>query len=195
MKLAVALQIDADRLREEVARARGAARPASAPRPRAERETVRRVDRRELDLLLYAVHEPELVVDWLDEYLFNDPVARAAFRAVLESDDVHEAIAATDGEVHDLLERVAVEEPVSDDEPQTLHVRLMANAVTPAAERVLAGMLRAGDERSSSVKVLLNALASAEGIGDWEAVQSNASQLLGWIEEGSRDSRVTSEAT
>jgi DNA primase len=195
MKLAGVLQIDADRLREEVARARGAARPASTPRPRSERAPRRRVDRRELDLLLYAVHEPELVVDWLDEYLFNDPVARAAFRAVLESDDVHEAIAATDGEVHDLLERVAVEEPVSDDEPQTLHVRLMANAVAPAAERVLAGMLRAHDERSSSVKVLLNALASAEGIGDWEAVQSNASQLLGWIEEGSRDSRVTSEAT
>jgi hypothetical protein len=155
----------------------------------------RRVDRRELDLLLYAVHEPELVVDWLDEYLFSDPVARTAFRAVLESDDVHEAITATDGAVHDLLERVAVEEPVSDDEPETLHVRLMANAVTPAAERVLAGMLRAGDERSSSVKVLLNALASAEGVGDWEAVLSNANQLLGWIEEGSRETRVTSEAT
>jgi DNA primase len=195
MKLAGVLQIDADRLREEVARARGAARPASAPRPRPERAPVRRVDRRELDLLLYAVHEPELVVDWLDEYLFNDQVARAAFRAVVESDDVHDAIAATDGPVHDLLERVAVEEPVRDDEPETLHVRLMANAVAPAGERVLAGMLRAGDERSSSVKVLLNALASAEGVGDWEAVLSNANELLGWIEEGSRDTRVTSEAT
>jgi hypothetical protein len=48
-------------------------------------------------------------------------------------------------------------------------------------------MLRAGDERSSSVKALLNALASAEGVGDWDAVLSNANQLLGWIEEGSRD--------
>jgi hypothetical protein len=74
-------------------------------------------------------------------------------------------------------------------------VRLLANAVTPAAQRVLAGMLRAGDERSSSVKVLLNALASAEGVGDWDAVLSNANQLLGWIDEGSRDTRVTSEAT
>jgi hypothetical protein len=62
----------------------------------------------------------------------------------------------------------------------------MANAVTPAAQRVLAAMLRAEDERSSSVKVLLNAIASAEGIGDWDAVQANANELLGWIEDGSR---------
>jgi DNA primase len=189
MKLSGALQIDADRLREAVARVRGTTR-AAGPRTGAESNARRqspRVARRELDLLLYAVHEPELVVDWLHEYLFNDPVARDAFRAILESDDVHEALASTDGPVHDLLERVAVEEPVHDDEPETLHMRLMANAVAPAAERILAGMLRAGDERSSSVKALLNALASAEGVGDWDAVLSNANQLLGWIEEGSRD--------
>jgi hypothetical protein len=62
----------------------------------------------------------------------------------------------------------------------------MANAITPAAQRVVTAMLRAEDERSSSVKVLLNALASAEGIGDWDAVQYNANELLGWIEDGSR---------
>jgi hypothetical protein len=61
----------------------------------------------------------------------------------------------------------------------------------------VAAMLRAEDERSSSVKVLLNALASAEGIGDWDAVQDNANELLGWIEDGSRENerRVTEEAT
>ena len=57
-------------------------------------------------------------------------------------------------------------------------------------------MLRAGDERSISVKVLLNALTSAEGIGDWDAVQRNATELLGWIEDGARaEHRVTEEAT
>jgi hypothetical protein len=71
----------------------------------------------------------------------------------------------------------------------------MANAVTPAAQRVVSGMLRAGDERSISVKVLLNALTSAEGIGDWDAVQRNATELLGWIEDDARGERVTEEAT
>ena len=122
--------------------------------------------------------------------------SRAAFEAVEDADDFHDALAATDGPVRDLLERVAVEEPVEDREPETLHVRLMANAVAPAAQRVVSGMLRAGDERSISVKVLLNALASAEGIGDWDAVQRNATELLGWIEDGARgEHRVTEEAT
>jgi DNA primase len=185
MRVAANLDIDTDRLREAVGRAAGGTRTA---RERPARRPVhpRRVDRREVDLLLYAVHEPALVEEWLDARLFADPVARAAFDAIEAADDFHDALAASDGPVRDLLERVAVEEPVGDDEPETLHVRLMANAVTPAAQRVLVAMLRAEDERSSSVKVLLNAIASAEGIGDWDAVQANANELLGWIEDGSR---------
>ncbi len=88
-----------------------------------------------------------------------------------------------------------MEEPVADDEPETLHVRLMANAVGPAAQRVVSGMLRAGDERSSTVAALLDALTNAEGIGDWDAVQRNATDLLGWIEDGAHGQRVTEEAT
>ena len=45
-------------------------------------------------------------------------------------------------------------------------------------------MLRAGDDRASAVKVLLDALAHAREIGDWDAVQRDAEQLLGWIEDG-----------
>ncbi|MEX1009183.1 MAG: DNA primase [Acidimicrobiia bacterium] len=185
MRVAASLDIDTDRLREAVARAASGKRVPPDP-PARQQARPRRVDRREVDLLLYAVHDPALVEEWLDARLFADPVARAAFEAIEAADDFHDALAASDGPVRDLLERVAVEEPVRDDEPETLHVRLMGNAVTPAAQRVVAGMLRAEDERSSSVKVLLNALASAEGIGDWTAVQDNANELLGWIEDGPR---------
>jgi hypothetical protein len=202
MRVASGLDIEADRLRDAVARGVGGGggrRTGPAPSARqAQTQTAaraRRVDRREVDLLLYAVHDPELVEEWLDARLFADPVARTAFEAVVDADDFHDALAATEGPVRDLLERVAVEEPVGDDEPETLHVRLMANAVTPAAQRVVSGMLRAGDERSISVKVLLNALTSAEGIGDWDAVQRNATELLGWIEDDARGERVTEEAT
>ena len=52
-----------------------------------------RVDRRELDVLLYAVHEPEFVVDWLDERLFVDPLTRGVFDAIASSDNIHDAIA------------------------------------------------------------------------------------------------------
>jgi DNA primase len=196
MKLAGELDIDADRLRDTVARHRkdlasGTARPGTSTRasrdeaPPTRRPAVK-VDRRELDVLLYAVHEPELVVDWLDERLFVDPLTRGAFEAIAASDSIHDAIASTEDPVRDLLERVAVEEPIASDEPETLRAHLMANTIQPAAQRVLAGMLRAGDERSTSLKLLLDALAHARESGDWEAVQEDSFELLGWLGEATR---------
>ncbi len=156
MKLAGSLDIDADRLRETVARHRregatvrpgpGGSRSPSAPPPRRDVPATH-VDRRELDVLLYAVHEPELVVDWIDARLFTDPIARAAFEEIASTDDFHVALAESDGQVRDLLERLAVEEPIASDEPETLRAHLMANTIGPAAQRVLAGMLR-GARRS-----------------------------------------------
>ena len=192
MKIAGELGIEADRLREAVAGRSTTARGASAERPRARTEPTRRraaaprVDRREHDLLLYTVHDGELVDGWIDSRLFADPIARDAFDAIVATPDIHEAIANAEGPVLELLERVTVEEPVEDDEPESLRARLMANAIAPAAERVLTAMVRAGDARASSVKVLLDALTYARDAGEWEAVEHDAEQLLGWIEEGSR---------
>ncbi|HEY3673272.1 MAG TPA: DNA primase [Acidimicrobiia bacterium] len=196
MKLAGELDIDADRLRDTVARHRkdlasGTARPGTSTRASREeapppRRPAVKVDRRELDVLLYAVHEPELVVDWLDERLFVDPLTRGAFEAIAASDSIHDAIASTEDPVRDLLERVAVEEPIASDEPETLRAHLMANTIQPAAQRVLAGMLRAGDDRSTSLKLLLDALAHARESGDWEAVQEDSFELLGWLGEATR---------
>src|SRR5215218_1178834 len=184
MKLAGELDIDADRLRDTVARhgkeQAAGARPAGSARVPHDQPPARRpaprVDRRELDVLLYAVHEPELVVDWLDDRLFVDPLTRGVF----------DAIASSDSPVRDLLERVAVEEPIASNEPETLRAHLMANTIGPAAQRVLAEMLRAGDERATSLKLLLDALAHARESGDWEAVQEDAFELLGWLGEATR---------
>ena len=74
---------------------RRAQRTGSAPPPPPTQTRARRVDRREVDLLLYAVHDPALVEEWLDARLFADPIARAAFEAVDDADDFHDALAAT----------------------------------------------------------------------------------------------------
>ena len=190
MRVAAGLDIDADRLRDAVARTAGgggdaADRTGSAPRRDARHRRVpRRVDRREVDLLLYAVHDPELVEEWLDARLFADPIARAAFEAVVDADDFHDALAATEGPVRDLLERVAVEEP-------DRRRRARNAARSPHGERGRTGRPARGFAEcsaqatnvSSSVKVLLERAHDAEGIGDWDAVQRNATELLGWIED------------
>jgi DNA primase len=185
MKVAGTLEIDADRLRSVVRagprrqQTRGSGDKGSEPpRPRPAS-----VDRRELDVLRWAIHRPELVADWLDESLFVDPTARSVFEVLTEAATFHEAIEASDGPARELLQRLAVEEPeVADDadELATLQARLMTNTVEPAAQRVLQAMLRERDERGSEVKTLLSAMTHHREIGDWEAARRDAEQLVGW---------------
>src|SRR5262249_27377550 len=101
MKLAGTLEIDADRLREAGrTAARASRRPArgtraaDVPPEGDEREPV--VDRRELDILRWAIHRPELVADWLDASLFFDESARHVFELLTATSTFHEALDASD---------------------------------------------------------------------------------------------------
>jgi len=62
------------------------------------------------------VHRPEEVADRLEGVLFEDPVQRAAFEVLSEAESLHEAIEESPGDVADLLRRLAVEEPVTDED-------------------------------------------------------------------------------
>jgi DNA primase len=80
-----------------------------------------------LEALRLAVHRPQDVADRLEPVLFADPVQRAAFRALVEHDDLYQAVDAAeqqDPEVARLLRRIAVEEPAADaDDVMVLLVR------------------------------------------------------------------------
>lgn len=194
VQLAGRLDLDADGVRGQVTRAaqeprreerptRRAVRPDDdgGPEPEPERVEPVRVDRRELDVLRWAVHDPALVADWLDDALLLDPVARGAYDLLVSTENMHQAIDRADGPVRHLLERLAVEEPQIDDEPNTVRARLMVNTVEPVAKRMLARMLRDGDERASTVKLQLDAVAHGREVGDWPDAQEAASQLVGWV--------------
>ncbi len=115
------------------------------------RPRLRQVDRRELDALRWAIHEPQLVADWLEPALFADPDARAACDLLMSSSTFREALDTSDGPVRDLLERLAVEDATVDGDPMTLRARLLVNMATPAGDRLLASHLDSGDERTSEV--------------------------------------------
>lgn len=198
MKLAGTLDIEVDRLREAVARgpvvtgraamsARGTIRASGAVEPaRGPERPARPVDKRELDVLRWAIHRPEVVVEWLDASMFADELVAAAFEKLTSMSTFHEAIDSSEGPVRELLERLAVEEPPEEDdrEPETLAARVMINAVEPAAQRVLAGMLRDGDDRGGDLKEQLSTLHHHRDVGDWDAAKNDVEQLLGWITMG-----------
>jgi DNA primase len=178
MKLSSRLDIDADRLRTTVARAR--TRPG---RERAEESvvpSVAEVDRRELDALRFAVHTPALMSGRLDAALFADPVARRAFEAVTQW-SLLDARANASPEVVALLDRIAVEDPETAEPAEELATRVVVNLVEASSRRLLASMLRRDDPRSSEVKALLDALANARSAEHWTSAEEAASQLVTWI--------------
>jgi DNA primase len=204
MQLAAKLGIEADVLRQTVAGAAAGARGsggrsapardeqrrryqptapnrdddvADAPRVRHSRP----IDRRELDLLRWAIHEPEVVADWLDASLFADPTARAVFELLAQSATFREAVDASEGDVRDVLERLAVEEPVGDGEPETIAARLLVNAVEPRGGELSQRLRDAGDDRVIEVDRTLDELAHAREVGDWMSAEGAARRLVGWV--------------
>jgi DNA primase len=68
-----------------------------------------------LEALKLAVHRPEDVADRLHPALFVDALNREAFAALLEHDDLHDAIESASPDVAALLRRATVEEPLMGD--------------------------------------------------------------------------------
>ena len=148
--------------------------PIQRPNPTA------RVDRRELEALRWAIHDPRMVVNWIDTSLFSDPLAIQAFELLASTASFHEATAAATGPVLALLEQLGVEEPVGDGEIETLHARLVVSLVEPAGERWLKDLVRAGDDRSMEVKPILDKIATARN-SDWHMGEKAALQLVAML--------------
>jgi DNA primase len=189
MQLSGRLGITADRLRDEITRvAKGPGRERGPRRPAGDEGSggasapeARPVAPREADLLRWAIHEPSVVADWLEPALFLDPIARDAFELLTSRHEFRDALDASEGPVRALLERLAVEEPDDDGEPETLQGRLLVNAVEPPAKRLLAQMVRADEDRASAIKLDLDMLVHAREVGDWDDAREAASRLVGWV--------------
>jgi hypothetical protein len=128
-----------------------------------------------------AVHEPGLVAALLDEVLFVDPVVREAYGVLASSATFHEALERAGGEVHDLLQRLAVEDLPWGDDPTTYATSVLVQLVEAAGTRRLADMVRSGDDRASELKAVLETLVSNRSAGTWTVAADAAEQLLPWV--------------
>ena len=139
------------------------------------------VDRRELDALRWAIHQPHFVSDWLEPTLFADDTARRAYERLLDTESIPEAIDGSDGDVRALLERLAVEDATIEGEPEAARTRLMVNMVVAAGQRLLKSMVEDDDKRSSELKSLLDPTVHHRETGEWDAAQQAARQLVVWL--------------
>ncbi|HEY7133935.1 MAG TPA: DNA primase [Acidimicrobiia bacterium] len=168
--------------KDALARHASGARPPrrEAPSRRAELD-VAGLDVRELEALRIAVHAPELVAETLDAALFTAPATRDAFDALLANATLHDAIESAGPDARGLLERLAVEEPSLGDEPQDYATEVVANLVAVAAQRTLHELVEHGDDRSSTLKHVLDQLVSERERRDWVAARPHVEELLPWV--------------
>jgi dephospho-CoA kinase len=128
-----------------------------------------------------AVHEPELVAGRIRAEVFAEPVARQAFEALASSATFHEALERATGAAAELLERLAVEDPPWAEDPDPYATSVLVQVTEAAAERRLRVMVRAGDDRASELKHLLDELVAARQGGAWGVAHRAAAQLLPWV--------------
>jgi DNA primase len=182
MQVAERVGIDVDRLRKAVVeRTRPEGPPRREQAEAAQRRRPAARDRSEVEALRVAVHEPGLVAALLDEVLFVDPVVREAYGVLASSATFHEALERAGGEVHDLLQRLAVEDLPWGDDPTTYATSVLVQLVEAAGTRRLADMVRSGDDRASELKAVLETLVSNRSAGTWTVAADAAEQLLPWV--------------
>ena len=110
MEVSTRTHIEADRLREALKKGRLTSAPARPSTPaRASRVVLSRSA--EEEALLLAVHQRDEMAGRLHEVLFADELTAAAYRALEETNSLHDALEVADPAAADLLQRLAVEEP------------------------------------------------------------------------------------
>jgi hypothetical protein len=121
-----------------------------------------------LEALKLAVHRPNDVAGRLQPVLFVDALQRDAFTALVEHDDVHDAIAAAPPGVGGLLRRVTVEEPLIGDP-----------ALGDPVDSVMAVLVREAVRRALS-----EIEKESRGLdASWQAGAAETAQVRHWLAE------------
>jgi DNA primase len=121
-----------------------------------------------IEALKLAVHRPEEVADRIHPVLFSDPLQRAAFVALLEHDNVHDAVEAALPEVAGVLRRVTVEEPLVGDPD-----------LGDPVESVVVVLLREASRRALAD---VEARSRADGSDSWQSTAAETAQVRRWLD-------------
>ena len=154
-------------------------RPQRAPRAVIHRDTAA------TEALRHLIWDPQSIAPLLDDVLFPDPLAAMAYRSLLATGSVADAIemaAADDPVAGDLLQRLAVEEPEST--VQSVLVRLVDDAANAAMAALQAEAMVAADpfEVGESIRWLnLRIMDLREQEGSLDPDMEAMHDLLAWL--------------
>jgi DNA primase len=128
-----------------------------------------------LEALRLAIHRPEEVGDRLESALFRDGLQREAFEALVEHEDLHEAIDSAAPPVRALLVRLTVEEPVSPPDEVVLQL------VRDAARHELHLMTTEARTSAGAVTEALQVAGWVQELDDPKASVAATARLVAWL--------------
>jgi DNA primase len=128
-----------------------------------------------LEALRLAIHRPEEVGDRLEPALFRDDLQRAAFEALVDHEDLHEAIDSAAPAVRALLVRLTVEEPVS------LPDEVVLQLVRDAARHELSLMTTEARTSPAAVMEALKVAGWVQELDDPKASIAATARLVAWL--------------
>ena len=196
LEVAARLRLDPDQLRNRrpaPATGRpggsgpGARSNTTADRPQSESRPMIHRDTAATEALRHVIWDPGTITPLLDEVLFPDRVAATAYRALMASSSVADAIemaAADDPVAGDLLQRLAVEEPEST--VQSVMIRLVDDAANAAMAALQAEALVASDpfRVGEAIRWLnLRVMDLREQEGSLDLGMEAMYDLLAWLTE------------
>jgi DNA primase len=131
-----------------------------------------------LEVLRHAVHDPGAVGRWLDVELFDVPVHRLAYQALIDADTHADALASSPPDVADLLARLLVAEPDSEpfDAVRLLHME--------TARRHIAAVRLAGARDADGTQALADLATLTrimDGLRNGQTAAESADRLLAWL--------------
>ncbi len=128
-----------------------------------------------LEALRLAIHRPEDVGNRLEAALFRDDLQRAAFQALVDADDLHQAIDTAPAPVQELLVRLTVEEPTS--EPEDVVLQLVRHA----ARRELRVITTEARTSPTAAREAVEVTAWVQALDDPSASAAATARLVAWL--------------
>ncbi len=177
MDVSTRTHIDPDRLREALKKGRlTAVPPRQATSARASRVVLSRSA--EEEALLLAVHDREGMAPRLHEVLFDDELTAAAYRALVSSASLHDALEVADPGAADLLQRLAVEEPSEDAENV---IGRLAREAGMRAVHELEQAARESDDPAAFVPAIGWLMLTVEELRDPSSTVDASDRLVRWL--------------
>lgn len=138
----------------------------------------KRHDARQRELLRLCVHEPHSVARYIRGEVFRDSDYREIFDALVEHENISDALASLREETGEILNQIMVEDVANVEEIAPYSLDVFSRVVESQMKEFLHQLVQKGADNTSKVKKLIDTMTAAIDKGDGHIIVECANELL-----------------